>query len=50
MAKGKAFKKTTEALIINTEEHHIRINNIKAKIYKTREESKRRMCGNLKRV
>ena len=39
------LKRTTEALIMATQEQAIRTNNIKAKIDKTQENSKCRMCG-----
>ena len=38
-------KRTTEAVIIVTQEQTIRTNNIKAKIDKTQKNSKCRMCG-----
>ena len=45
MAKKKALKKTTEALIMAAQEQAIRTNTIKAKIDKTQENIKCRMCG-----
>ena len=44
LRKG-CLKRTTEALIMDAREQAIRTNNIKAKIDKTRENSKCRMCG-----
>ena len=44
LRKG-CFKRTTEALIMAAQEQAIRTNNIKAKIDKTQENSKCRMCG-----
>ena len=44
LRKG-CLKRTTEALIMATQEQAIRTNIIKAKIDKTQENSKCRMCG-----
>ena len=43
--KKGCLKRTTEALTMATQEQTIRTNNIKAKIEKTQESSKCRMCG-----
>ena len=44
LRKG-CLKRTTEALIMSTQDQVIRTNNIKAKIDKTQENGKCRMCG-----
>ena len=44
LRKG-CLKRTTEALIMAAQEQAIRTNNLKAKIDKTQENSKCRMCG-----
>ena len=46
--KKRCFKRTTEALTMVAQEQAIRTNNIKAKIDKTQENSKCRMCGKAK--
>ena len=45
MAKKKSLKRTTEGLIMAAQEQAIRTNHTKAKIDKTQENSKCRMCG-----
>ena len=45
MAKERVLIKTTEALIMITQEQVIRTNNTNAKIDKTEENSQCRMCG-----
>ena len=45
MAKERVLIKTTEALIVITQEQVIRTNNTNAKIDKTEENSQCRMCG-----
>ena len=45
MAKKKSLKRTTEGLIMAGQKQAIRTNNTKAKIDKTQENSKCRMCG-----
>ena len=45
MAKKKSLKRTTEGLIMAAQKQAIRTNNTKAKIDKTQENSKCRMCG-----
>ena len=45
--RQRYLKRTTEALIMAAQEQAIRTNNIKAKIEKTQENSKCRLCGKL---
>ena len=45
MAKERVLIKTTEGLIMITQEQVIRTNNTNAKIDKTEENSQCRMCG-----
>ena len=45
MAEKRVLKRTTKASIMAAQEQAIRTNNIKAKIDKTQENSKCRMCG-----
>ena len=45
MAKKKSLKRTTEGLIMAAQEQAIGTNHTKAKIDKTQENSKCRMCG-----
>ena len=46
--RKSCIKRTTEALIMATEQQAIRINNVKAKIDKTQISSPFRMCGETK--
>ena len=45
LLRKRCLKRTTGALIMAAQEQVIRTNNIKAKIDKTQENSKCRMCG-----
>ena len=45
MARKGCLKRTTEALVMVAREQAIRTNNTKAKIDKTQENGKCRMCG-----
>ena len=45
--KDGTLKRKTETLIMAAQEHAIRTNLIKAKIDKTQQESKCRMCGHV---
>ena len=49
LTKG-CLKRTSESLITAPQEQAIRTNNIKAKIDRTQESSKCRICGKLKRL
>ncbi len=45
VAKKKKFKRETESLLIVAQNNVIRTNQIKAKIDKTQQNSKCRLCG-----